>query len=435
MGSWKDLPDVEQPKGSWKDLPDAVDGPPTETALADAANAPEESKPAGLGLEASDLLRINPMTAAPMAMKDVYDVAAGNNGARDKLKAAVNSATFGGAGWLAGKAASDDVKADFEKAERDYPIHGVAGAMLVPGPASIKALRELKGFGGAAARIGAGTAAGTGIGAATAATHGKDVGEGSLWGALGGFGGSVLGEGVQKIASFFGGKKSAAVADALAKGADDKADAIASAIGSKGGLTQKQHRQLQNMQDLLEFGSPEEQAEIKAFLASPEAAELRRKILTNSFEGAQGGMTALKGADEALDAARAIDETAFANETPWQTAKRAVVPRLEKLAVRGLSGAAGAVAGPQAAAAATLAAGQLGQPGTIVNNMVKDPNVRRHAFGALESLAETPASFASRATIPVAAYLSTEAEAAPLDGEEKPRSNWDKLKGYFGGGQ
>lgn len=297
----------------------------------------------------------------------------------------------------------DKTNAELKAARDQHPGYYLGGSMLgstmlpVPG---MEKLEALKGVSGLAARVGTGTALGAGMGGLEESTRAEpDYVRGIGYGAAGGLWGGLLGEALRGITSFFSGRAAKATEDALAKGAADKAEAITIARGAVGGNTQTAHRMLSNVEELLEHGTPEEQQMLREWLKEPSQAELRRKILLNSFERAKGGQAAIATAEDALQAAAKVDPAEFANESVLGTAKRAVLPRVATLATRTIPAAVGSsMGGPIGSVAGGLVGGAMGNPGTILTNLLKDPNVRRHAFNAAEGFASVPSVLASRSS-------------------------------------
>jgi len=127
------------------------------------------------------------------------------------MRIAADSMTFGGADRLAGRlngTGADHERQLTEQARNDAgPIGNavdIGAGSLVPMHAGAEGLTLAGRFGtdmlggvrGLIARIGLAGFEGAGYGALNAAGHGQDIGHGAEFGALGGVGGNVLGEGV-----------------------------------------------------------------------------------------------------------------------------------------------------------------------------------------------------------------------------------------------
>ncbi len=344
------------------------------------ADAPEpEAGPSFHGLVPSDAARLFAPAAPLMAAKDMYDVARGDPEKTQKLRAFMQQFTLGKAGGIVGE------KEAYQRASAEQPVMGAIGAMALPIPGAGK-LKALKGATGVAARLALNSAVGAGISdIAESSNDNPDYLKSSAIGGGAGLLGSAAGEGLTR---YFGGKAAKATADALAHGAANKTEQVEGAVRSLGGVTQTAHRALENITNNLEHGTPEEQAAIREWLKAPEQDALRRQILLNSFERAKGGMAAIDKARGEISAAKAIDPDAFAQESLGGTLKRAVLPRVKTIAERAIPAAIGAATGGGAGVAGgALLGGAIGKPGTIVANLMKDPNFQRHVYGAAEKLA------------------------------------------------
>lgn len=272
------------------------------------------------------------------------------------------------------------------------PVADIAGAMLVPVPGPGKATGIAK----AAKTIG--TAAGLGglfgLGNSKADVTRGEGGQalldaGKSAGISAGLAGGLMGVGKLVSAARGGAASRAATAteEALAKGAADKEKAVNSARGAWGSRTQEANRSIENAEQLVKYGNPAEQQKAIDWLASPEVAELRRGILNNSVERGQTAQGLIDKARGEFDTALAQDSTTLAREGLGGTFKRAVLPRVKTLASRGVPLAIGSqIGGWPGLVAGGVASAMMGKPGTILANFVKDPNVRRHGWNAVQAV-------------------------------------------------
>jgi hypothetical protein len=295
-----------------------------------------------------------------------------------------------------------DLQAAVEKRD-DSPgkIAGIggelAGALAVPIPGPGKATGLVR----AAKTIG--TAAGFGglfgLGHSNAdVTKGeysdaaKDAGMSALTSGGLAAGGVALGKGLSLAAGKAGQlvEKATGEANALSAKARDKA--INSATGAMGSRTSEANRALEVIENLSKYGNPEEQQRAAEILASPEVAEMRRKILVNSSNRSGAAMSKIEEAEAALEKAKEMDPEALSKLSPMETAKRSIFPRVGRIAQRIIPAGVGAAVGNALGfpVAGTIAGGlvgaALGHSGTTMANLVKDPTVRMHGWSAVQKV-------------------------------------------------
>jgi hypothetical protein len=319
------------------------------------------------------------------------------------------------------------IKARFNRERRDYRRENdkayaenpgtafasqLAGGLAVPIPGPGR-LMAGKGALGVAARLGASSGIGSGLGVLS--ETGEDNPEYLRAGLIGG-GVGLAGGGLGEVASgigravrgWTGGKIAGAVADETAAQAALKAKGVASAAGKLGGEANAVLQGIEKARAALSDPMADQALRDRAaaYLADPETARAAQRAYANSFDRSGQKLGSMLGAEEGLGAASAVDVVAATDEALSDPIKKEIWPRIRKQIIdRGVipgafAGAGAAIAGEEDRGTGALIGAGVGQvAGAIAGGrassaferMVNKPAVRKLKWEAIQKvLADAP---------------------------------------------
>jgi hypothetical protein len=205
-----------------------------------------------------------------------------------------------------------------------------------------------------------------------------------------------LGSAGQLLMGRYADKKAKAAADALAQKQKAAEKALNSARGALGAETSAGFRTLEQAERAVAdpLVAPEVRAQAEAFLKSELAQQLRNQVLANAAERGQGQLARIADARDGMAkaAANAAPDAVNAATTDYlnaSTVKQDVLPRALNYIQRWLPQKASQAAGggEVGQVAGALVGAQLGNPGTSIANMLRNPRFRYKTAGAAGALA------------------------------------------------
>ncbi len=332
----------------------------------------------------------NPLPSKEVRAQRQHDVEALVPQATQKIRSALNSATYGFApkivGALEGDEEAEATKKTYSDAVRDQPEANKVGTLLAPFPGSGSLKGPLKYL--AQAGIGAATSGAQAYNASKAPTVSERLGDAAVPALIGGVAAPVAGavaSGASKLAARFSGRATEIGAEALAK---DLATMRASASGKLGQSVQDSNRALINIKEAASNPNVSQDLREQAanFLASPEGAALAEQVGKNTLEAAPeklGRMADLKDKLAQVPAEAAAKNKKML-DTNTLSPSGAAGSRLTRYVSAGLGGFAGGAVGKTMEDSGMLPDGygtsvgaamgaSLGRPGGSLANLMKHP--------------------------------------------------------------
>jgi hypothetical protein len=209
-----------------------------------------------------------------------------------------------------------------------------------------------------------------------------DVGKYAAGGGLLGLGGGLLGQGLGWAARRFAGKADQAINRAQEMGAKEAAEAVASARGKLGAITQQANRLIENLQRLRSTGNatPEQLAKLAQLEESGVVAELERTLMESVLGKAPEAAGEVRAAQAALREMTAGEQQMAENLAQRNLSLREAGSQVEGRARRYLPVAAGTALGTVVGGPVGSAIGALAGAGTrpmvhALRRMARHPSV------------------------------------------------------------
>lgn len=328
----------------------------------------------------------------------------------------------------------DQNRALQETAVNRHPVAAVAGALMSPG------IGKLKGVTGIAKLAGVGGLTGLGESGAdlTKGEYGQAAMDTGIGTALGGLGGAAF-AGIGKLASkakplfgeglakYFGGVVDRATESVAAKKAKEAAQALRAGAGKLGGETSAGRNALATVEEILTSpnATPLQVQRAIAERTGPGAKALAQKVYDSTLDRFPDRLRAINAAEEALpqlveaNAPEAIAKAGEEHLAGWTGRIKAKWPHaINKLlplvtgAIGGAtgSGTTGALVGGGLGLGASLA---MGQGGTVLKNIVRDPGLARAVGRAGLALTDNALGAAVSAAGRYSAALAQAAAESP----------------------